>query len=181
MHCFDALTPIEEAQHTLNEFVREGSGTIEFKGQTLHVKRQEGDTSRQPTLELRTTDVTRFHLPGTTPAISPSPVPVPDVAPQPNDWYSGFLREIDELFGCKEFECVMAAEKSMLKVVAEELAAFREKPAQELALVLLTSILLTADHLSRTQHPGKSSHYAIALNGIERLLTETTLTRIGRT
>ena len=75
-----------------------------------------------------------------------------------------------------EFDTMPPAEKVNLKVVVEELAAFQAKsPPPELALVLLTSILLTADHLSRTQQPGKATHYAIALNGMERLLSQTTL------
>ena len=150
--------------------VRQGSGTIEFKGQTLYVKRQEGDTSRQPTLELRMEEVAQYQLP--IPVRAPLPLPVPD-APTA-DWFAGLLAELDRLFNSEEFNVILPAEKMMLKVVAEELASLRTKSQlPEMSLVLLTSILMTADHLSRTQQPSKATYYAIALNGIESLLKDT--------
>ena len=156
----------EELRPRYDGLVREGAGTIEFKGRTLHVKKKDGDTSRQPTLELRSEE----------PSLSPQtdkgviPLTTADVVV---DWGQGFLGELDRLFGTVEFKGILPVEKAMLQLVRDELKGMVEKiPATETALLMLVSILMMAEHLSRTQRPGEPHPYTFALSGIERVLKQ---------
>jgi hypothetical protein len=147
--------------------VREGDGTLDFRGQILYVKKKDGDTSRQPTLELRTVEPFPFRPMEMAPATPMSP---PAVA-----WGAGFLAEIDRLFASAAFNTVLPVEKAMLHLVRDELKGLLEKtPPADTALLVLVSILMTAEHLSRTQRPGEPHPYAYALSGVERLLGQTT-------
>ena len=84
----------DQLRSRYESLVRDGAGTLQFKGKTLIVKKQEGDTSRQPTLEV--------HVPVTTTAIAPVPSALPPAPPSSlatpvpqATWFAGWLDEID--------------------------------------------------------------------------------------
>jgi hypothetical protein len=145
--------------------VREGGGTIEFKGRTFHVKKKDGDVSRQPTLELRKDEPAPQRVALDAPYTPPGPAPA-------HDWGPGFLAEIDRLLGSPEFQALSPVEKAMLRLVRDELCGVLEKNRPpETALLLLTAVLMTAEHLSRTQRPNEPQPYTFALSGLEHLLS----------
>jgi hypothetical protein len=155
----------EELRPRYESLVREGKGTIQFKGKTLYVNKKDGDTSRQPTLELRSLAFTSQQ--------SEKPFGLPQPSSPSPDWNKGFLAAIDQLFASDGFNAILPVEMAMLKLVRDELQSlFEKKPPADSVLLVLMSILMTAEHLSRTQHPNQPHPYAYALSGIERMLSE---------
>jgi hypothetical protein len=68
---------------------------------------------------------------------------------------------------------VSPVEKAMLQLVREELLGLVQKLApSEFALLVLASVLVTAEQVSRTQRPDEPHPYAYALSGVERLLSQ---------
>jgi hypothetical protein len=160
----------EQLRPRYDGLVRAFAGTLEFMGRTLHVKKKEGDSSRQPTLELRSTEADTVQA---TAGSSKTPLPVPASALA---WGQGFLAELDRLFATVEFDGILPVEKAMLRLVRDELQRLLDKsPGAEAALLVLVSILTTAEYLSRTQQPQEPHPYAYALSGVEWLLSRMTV------
>jgi hypothetical protein len=162
------LSALEEQLRSRYEcLVRDGQGTARFKSLTLFIKKKADDTSRQPTLGL-------WQMTQPAPPLEEkAAVFMKPIAPS-LDWGECFLGEIDRLLGSERFNAVLPAEKAMLQLVRDELKGILEKTASpERALVVLVSMLMTAEHLSRTQRPNEPHPYAYALSGIERLLNGT--------
>jgi hypothetical protein len=163
---FKDLGPLEELlRPRYEEIVRQGQGVVEYRGKHLQVKRKDGDVSRQPTLELR------LEEPRTARPVRMAELLKP--APARPAWALGFLEEVDRLFASPAFEKLLAVEKAMLNLVREELRQLVEDgQSTPLAQLMLVSLLMTAEHLSRTQRPTEPQPYAIALGALERLLNQ---------
>lgn len=159
------LNALEETLRSRYEsFVRDGEGTVVHKGQTLHVKKKAGDTSRQPTLELRSSEAARRPADGFAALLPPS-------SPA-TEWGKGLVAEIDRLLASKQFSRAVPAEMAMLRLVRDELRALVETKPDDMALLILISILRTAEQVSRAQRPSEPHPYAYALGGIERVLSD---------
>jgi hypothetical protein len=153
----------EQLRARYEGLVRAGAGTIDLRGRTLYVRKKDGDTSRQPTLEVRTAEE-----PAPEPVSAASGGPSPPTAAA--DWTAGLLGEIDRLLASPAFQGLLPVERAMLQLVRDEFQGLLEKAARsETALLLLVSVLSLAEHLCRTQRPGEPHPYAYALGGIERL------------
>jgi hypothetical protein len=159
------VNQLDEQLHSRYEvLVRDGEGTVEHKGRMLYVKKKDGDTSRQPTLEVWTADPS---TPRPSPRVPTQPRP-PVSAPE---WGMGFLAEIDRLVASDRFRGILPVERAMLNLVRDELKTLLDKtPAADFAMVALVALLLTAEQLSRAQRPDEPRPYAYALSGIERVL-----------
>jgi hypothetical protein len=145
--------------------VREGGGTLEFKGRTLLVKKKDGDGSRQPTLELRKAEF----VPQAAGLDSPEPRPELEAIA---GWGAGFLAEIDRMLGSPECLTLSAVEKAMLRLARDELGGVvgKNRP-EETALLMFTAVLMMAEHQSRTERPDDPQPYTFALKGVESLLS----------
>jgi hypothetical protein len=160
------LNAMEEQLRPLyDSLVRDGKGSIRYKEKTLYIKKKDGDTSRQPTLELRSFEFCAQSTTDKPPSFSLSPVTA-------HVWGKGFLAEVDCLYESEPFKAILPAEKMMLDLFRAELSGLIAKTSPaDLTLLMLLAILLTAEHVSRSQRPNEPRPYAYALSGIERLLS----------
>jgi hypothetical protein len=155
----------EELRPRYDSLVREGKGTVKFKGNILFIKKKDGDQSRQPTLELHSVE-------WCTPQLA-EPCAVPHTSTHTVPWCKGFLADIDRLFASSGFNALLPAEKAMLDVVRKELTAYVDRaPSAEMTLLILVSILVTAEQVCRTLRPNEPRPYTYALSGIGRVLSE---------
>lgn len=149
--------------------VRQGKGTIDFKGQKLEVRTKEGDTSRLPTLEFRRLASDEYRSPLN--AVTTNSPPLS--APMSNEWFGSFLSQIDDFLRSETPGGALPAEQAMLQLVCTELKSLQKTTApQELALLMFVSLLMTAEHLSRTHQTDIPHPYAYALSGVQRLMSK---------
>jgi hypothetical protein len=130
-------------------------GTIEFQGKTIDVRVPENYSGRKPSLELRWPE---------------SAIAIANTQPQ-NAWFPGFVAEVDRLFATPEFDKVLRCDRAMLTLVRDELEVLSAKQTPtELSQYLLLTLLMTAEHFSRTQNSPEHDVYAPALRGLEQLI-----------
>jgi hypothetical protein len=150
-----------------DRLVREGDGTIDFKGRRLYVTKKAGDTTRQPTLELRDEQAPAPRVDGV--------FVHADAVQSQTNWGQGFLIEIDRLLAGGEVQAILPEERVMLELVRVELKRlFENASTAETGLLVLTAILLMAEQLSISHRPGEPHPYTFALSGIRRLVSQKT-------
>ena len=157
------LRQIEEQLRSRYEtLVRDGSGTLHVLGRTFQVRKQAGDTSRQPTLELYTAEGSAE----SSPALLSSAKP-PDPPAVRAVWFPTWLDDVERLI---DSDRLVRTERIMLDEVVAELRVLSTRlspPA--LSHLLFTAVVSLADQLSRLHEPGQPHPYPFALSGLERI------------
>jgi len=161
----------DKERHLLEDLLRKqydslsmkGEGVLTVAGRKVVVKKQPGDMSRQPTLEV---------WPPETPTVL-VPLPIPTSLPAKSDkshWLESMLSEVEIHSQSEAGKKVRPPEMAMLRLAIQEFRGLANSPNSEPSLLVLAALLSMAQQLSRAKSPGTPQPYEYALSGLQRLM-----------